>query len=54
MAAQPNLQGVLRVVYVLVGIALMAWGFFGAEGGWLRIVTPIVGAVALTEGLIGY
>jgi hypothetical protein len=54
MAVEPNLAGGLRLLYVAVGIGLMAWGFFGAESDWLRIGIPILGAIVLFEGVIGF
>lgn len=54
LATQPNLTGIPRAAYVVVGIVLMAWGFFGVEAGWWRALLPVVGAFVLTEGLIGY
>jgi len=54
MALQPNLGGIARVCYVLVGAGLAAWGLFGAETQWVRVVLPIVGAITLLEGVIGF
>jgi hypothetical protein len=54
MATQPNLHGALRFGYVVVGLAMMMWGFFFADPGFARFFWPIAGAVVLTEGLIGF
>jgi len=54
MAAGTNLSGGLRLFYVVVGAALMAWGFYGTSGGWLRTVLAIVGAIILLSGLIAF
>jgi len=54
MAAQPNLSGIARSVYVVAGLGLMAWGFFGVESAWLRLAAPVGGAILVIEGLIGY
>jgi len=54
MAAGVNMGGGQRMFYAVAGVGLMAWGFFGLEGGWTRIAVPILGAIALLEGLIGF
>ncbi len=54
MGAQPNLGGGARVLYALVGIILIGWGLFGTETAWVRGLAPILGAIVLVEGLIGF
>ena len=54
MALQPNLHGPLRFLYVVLGLGMMTWGFFFADAGFARYFWPILGAVVLTEGLIGF
>lgn len=54
MAVQPNLQGMLRFGYVVVGLAMMIWGFFFSGPGFGHFFWPIFGAVVLVEGLIGF
>ena len=54
MALQPNLHGMLRFVYVIVGVAMMIWGFFASDQGFWHFFWPIFGAVVLIEGLIGF
>jgi hypothetical protein len=51
---QPNLAGSLRLGYIFVGAALIAWGVFYADPGTTRLIGCIIGAVAFIEGLIGY
>ncbi len=54
MAALPNLSGFPRFAYVFLGLAALVWGFFGASSPTGRLVWPILGAVVLVEGLIGF
>ncbi len=54
MALQPNLHGIPRFGYVVVGLALIIWGFFFANPGFGHLFWPIAGAVVLIEGLIGF
>ena len=54
LPAKPNLEGMPRFLYVVVGLALMGWGLFGAQTGWMRIAFPWLGAFVLVEGLVGY
>ena len=54
MALQPNLHGMLRFGYVVAGLAMMGWGFFGASSGFGHYFWPILGAFVLVEGLIGF
>ncbi len=54
MAALPNLGGKARAGYVLTGVVLASWGFFGAEAGWTRILSAVAGGALIVEGLIGF
>jgi hypothetical protein len=54
MALQPNLNGMPRFVYVVAGLAMLAWGFFFADPGFWRYAWPIVGASVLIAGIIGF
>ena len=54
MAVVPNLGGVTRAVYVLLGVALAAWGLFGAEADWARITWAVIGGALIVEGVIGF
>lgn len=42
-----------RIVRVLAGIALIAWGFLGLTGA-ARIIVIVVGAVPLLAGLFDF
>lgn len=54
MPAEPNLSAAARVLYVALGLSLMAWGFWGTDTAWVRLLLPLIGAVLLVEGLIGF
>lgn len=54
MSLQPNMGGIHRALYVVIGVGVMAWGFFVTETPWAKIVLPVLGAGALIEGLIGF
>jgi fatty acid desaturase len=54
MAALPNLGGMSRAGYVVAGIALAAWGLFGANAGWVEVLWLVVGGTLIVEGVIGF
>lgn len=54
MTAQTNLSGVSRFAYVVAGLVMLAWGFFYADPGFWRFAWPILGAIVLIAGLIGF
>ncbi len=54
MPAQPNLTGLIRLLYIVVGLLLIAWGFFWTQRGWWHYLAPVLGGIVLIEGLIGY
>ncbi len=54
MAVVSNLVGKWRAGYLLAGVALAAWGLFGAQATWARIASLAAGGVLVIEGLIGF
>jgi hypothetical protein len=54
MAAQPNIRVPTRAVLALVGLAMMAWGFFGTDSETVRYVLALLGGYVLVEAIIGY
>ncbi len=54
MAAQPNVAGMARLLYVAAGAALASWGLWGADQGWTQWIWLVLGGVALVLGIIGY
>jgi hypothetical protein len=43
-----------RIIRVIVGIALLAFGLFGGISGWLLWVVYILGAILLVTGIAGF
>jgi hypothetical protein len=54
MVFQTNLSGAARMGYAAAGVALAAWGFFGAAAGTSHILWYLAGAVLVVEALAGY
>jgi DUF2892 family protein len=54
MAAQPNVAGMSRLLYVVVGAAVASWGLWGADRGWTQWTWLALGGVILVLGAIGY
>ena len=54
MAAQPNVVGMARLLYVAAGAALASWGLWGADRGWTQWTWLLLGGVVLVLGVIGY
>jgi hypothetical protein len=54
MAAQPNVAGMARLLYVVTGAALSSWGLWGADQGWTQWAWLALGGVVLVLGIIGY
>ena len=54
MKFQPNLSNALRVVYVVIGAALIAGPFLITVGTWERVILPILGLMAVASGATGW
>lgn len=54
MAAEPNIAGVARLLYLAVGAAVASWGLWGADQGWTQWSWLGLGGALLVLGLIGY
>jgi len=54
MKITPNINVPTRIVYALVGAALVAAPFVMGFGGWERIASPIVGGITLLAGASGW
>lgn len=54
MTAEPNAKGMARLLYIVVGAALVGWGLWGADQGWTQWIWLAPGGVLLVLGLIGY
>ena len=54
MAAEPNVAGMARLLYLVVGAAVASWGLWGADQGWTQWSWLALGGMLLVLGLIGY
>jgi hypothetical protein len=54
MAAEPNVAGIARLLYVVAGAGLASWGLWGAGPGWTRWAWLLFGGVTLVLGIIGF
>lgn len=54
MAAEPNVAGMARLMYLVAGAALASWGLWGADQGWTQWTWLALGGALLVLGMIGY
>lgn len=54
MAAEPNIRGMARLLYLVAGAAAASWGLWGADQGWKQWAWLVVGGVILVLGMIAY
>jgi hypothetical protein len=54
MAAEPNVTGMARLLYLVAGAAVASWGLWGADQGWTQWAWLVLGGALLVLGLIGY
>ena len=54
MAAAPNVAGMARLLYLVTGAAVAAWGLWGADQGWTQWTWLALGGALLVCGLIGF
>jgi uncharacterized membrane protein len=54
MAAETNVTGIARLLYIVTGIATVSWGLWGADQGWTQWTWLALGGALLVLGLIGY
>lgn len=54
MAAQPNIGGMARLLYVGLGAAVASWGLWGADQGWTQWTWLVLGGIVLVLGIFGY
>jgi len=54
MAAEPNIVGMARLLYLVAGAGLACWGLWGADQGWTQWSWLALGGALLVLGLIGY
>ena len=54
MAAEPNVAGMARLLYLVAGAAVASWGLWGADQGWTQWSWLVLGGALLVLGVIGY
>jgi hypothetical protein len=54
MAAEPNVAGMARLLYVVAGAGMASWGLWGADQGWTQWTWLALGGALLVFGMIGY
>ena len=54
MKIELNMSTPMRITYVAVGLILIAVPFAAAWEGWIRLLFPVLGAVSIIEGLVGW
>ena len=54
MAAEPNIKGMARLLYVATGAGVVSWGMWGADEGWTQWAWLMLGGAILILGAIGY
>ena len=54
MAAEPNISGVARFLYIVGGAGVASWGLWGADPGWTQWTWLVLGGCAMVLGLIGF
>jgi hypothetical protein len=54
MAAEPNIVGMARLLYIVGGVGLASWGLWGADPGWTQWTWLTAGGIVLVLGLVGF
>lgn len=54
MAAEPNVAGMARLLYLAGGAAVASWGLWGADPGWTQWTWLVLGGALLVLGVIGF
>jgi hypothetical protein len=54
MAAQANIAGMARLLYIVAGAGAASWGLWGAGQGWPQWAWLALGGALLVLGAIGY
>ena len=50
MAAEPNIAGMARLLYIVAGAAVASWGLWGADQGWTQWTWLVLGGVRPGSG----
>ena len=54
MAAEPNVAGMARLLYLVAGVAAASWGLWGADQGWTQRSWLFLGGALVVFGVIGF
>lgn len=54
MAAESNISGMARLLYITGGVGVASWGLWGADPGWTMWTWLVLGGCILVLGIIGY
>ena len=54
MKIRPNLSKTARIVYISIGVVLVAASFAMALEGWERWILPVVGGGSIATGAFGW
>ena len=54
MKIEQNIGKPMRFAYVAAGLVLIAIPFVATWEGWIRLVFPVLGAISVVEGLVGW
>ena len=54
MKFETNISKPTRIGYVAVGAVLIAIPFAATWEGWIRLLFPVLGAISVVEGLVGW
>ncbi len=54
MKIRPNLGKTARIIYISIGVVLIAGSFALALEGWERLILPVVGGGSIATGACGW
>ncbi|MCH8241973.1 MAG: DUF2892 domain-containing protein [Planctomycetes bacterium] len=54
MKIRPNLGKTVRIIYISIGVVLVAGSFVMAFEGWERFILPVVGGGLIVTGGCGW
>ena len=54
MKIRPNLGKTLRIIYISIGVVLVAGSFVIGMEGWERLIVPVVGGGSIATGAFGW
>ena len=54
MKIRPNLGKTARIIYISIGVVLVAGSFAMGFEGWERLILPVVGCGVIASGACGW